>query len=148
MRDRIGFGLGAVRRVSLKKLFIEVSKGGAQNAIAALVTGVLGGPAFSAAQFLGVLVGRFGIALADELTRRWSEESEARESARLRALFRDSPLLDFAQYGPMRADQRLLAKTTDPAVFDESLNRLRRWVARAGLDLVNAWSHVVAHLDE
>lgn len=140
LRDRIGFGLGAVRRVSVKKLFIELGKGAAQNVVAALVSGAVGGPAFAPALF-GVLVGRLAIALADELVRGWTEESDFRESARLRAMVRESPLFHVS-----RLDQVTLVKAADLPEFEVILDRLRRWVARVGLDLVNAWSHVVTHL--
>jgi hypothetical protein len=132
--------------VSLRKLLIEMGKGAWQSGAAALVTGLLGGPAFAVPQFVGVLAGRLGVALADELVRGWSEERGWRESARLRDLYAESPVLNFGRYGNIVADARLLGSATDDPVFDGVFDRVHRWVARMGLDLANAWSHVITHL--
>jgi hypothetical protein len=143
-RERIGFGVCVVRRMSMAKVLLETRKQIIEKAASTAIAAALG--ALTGTVLPTVLAdigGKFAVAALDELQLAWAAEKQKQQTSRVSAIV-DGPMLRPEEAGRMQATLELAAKLPPPQAVDH-LSRVDQWVATAGAELAIAWGFLAAH---
>src|SRR5690349_397019 len=155
LRDRVGYGVSALRRVRLGSLLSSSLRLGGEAGTAtglgtlgaAMVMGIPFGPV---APVVGAVIGGLAIGPGRELRRCFEEETEARSGRALEVIFEDPALLPETA-GARGADLELIQVLAGAGGVEEAatcLAAVRSWAARVGVRLVSAWPFVAGQIGE
>ena len=153
LRDAVGSGVSAIRRIGIAKLLEESLTAGIGAVVGAGVLTLFGGPALGLATG-GAILGSALIAKLYECTyndirRSLTAGHGADESHHLRQLYLDGNIFRFGRYGEMHsglAHAATLLHYQEDVDFAHTLfDEVEDWVAGLGIELANIWNLALAH---